>query len=951
MNSFTTIAADLPENLASKAKVTVSSSYSDRYLAKNLVDGQIPAAMSRADVDKAWCARGNQHQDGVTVSIQWPDTVTVTTIVYYGRTAFSLAENWKDFELYVDDEAKPVAKGQFKAGHGPQPVKLSEPAAATKLTLKLLTNHGGPNPGASEISVYSVTPPDSALGKFIPPGEIPTPKLPGFEPPPPPEIEESPELAAKLRAGALGFTKMVVAQRYHIRSSHVYTYHCEGQKDGGGLYVYDLTDDSLQQLVESNDGQIQACDLSYDGKTILFGWRLRSEYYQLYTINIDGTDLTQLTEGDHHNYDGAWLPDGRIVFLSTRRPQAAYCFFTPVGTLYTMNADGSDQLCISANYLNDFTPSVMHDGRVIYGRWEYVDRPAIPIQSLWSINPDGTMLKGFFGNRVLDPATFIEPQPIPDSTAILCTMTGHNGSCRGAIGIIDPIYGDNAQSAIRNLTPEVRLRGTSVSSNGPRGPYQTPYPVDDEYFLVSHDGTILLRDYDGQEKATVLAPRELGFYNPRPLRSRPRPTMPMCNLPSADEAGDWAAVYLQDVYNGLEPEVEPGDVKKIAVVQEVHRALINSPGILRPAFGYQRVLVSCGATYVPKKVWGFADVGEDGSAYIKVPAKQPIYFIALDAQGRGIQRMRSFTHLMPGEVQGCSGCHEARTATPHTQVPTAALGTPQELRPPEWGLRGFSYAHIVQPVLDEHCTKCHNPQDKPNGIDLTGDKTDYFNVSYEVLARRNQGRTGSPYVNWIPTYNGEEWNILQIAPKQWGSPVSKLADLILAGHPDKDGKPRIDLDESSRQRILMWIDLNAPYYGTAETAHPDLPACRQMLPADLGRVMENVYARRCQSCHEGKDDQTLMTWRSPKWSGGRAPWGGMGVRVENPHLNDFLLAPLAKNDGGTERCGKAVFQSKEDPDYQAVIKTFESVQKLMKQTPRMDMPGAVSSCCLTQSGD
>ena len=57
----------------------------------------------------------------------------------------------------------------------------------------------------------------------------------------------------------------------------------------------------------------------------------------------------------------------------------------------------------------------------------------------------------------------------------------------------------------------------------------------------------------------------------------------MCNLPSDDQAGDWAAVYLQDVYNGLAPEVEPGEVKKIAVVQEVHRALINSPGILRPA--------------------------------------------------------------------------------------------------------------------------------------------------------------------------------------------------------------------------------------------------------------------------------------------------------------------------------------------------------------------------------
>jgi len=172
-----------------------------------------------------------------------------------------------------------------------------------------------------------------------------------------------------------------------------------------------------------------------------------------------------------------------------------------------------------------------------------------------------------------------------------------------------------------------------------------------------------------------------------------------------------------------------------------------------------------------------------------------------------------------------------------------------------------------------------------------------------------------------------------------------LADVILTGHPDEDGQPRVQLDAAGRRRIFMWIDLNVPYYGTADTAHPDLPACRQMLPQDLRAVMDDVYARRCQACHESKKVQPLLTWRPAKWSGGRSPWGGMGVRVENPQLNDFLLAPLAKNEGGTEKCGEAVFQSKQDPDYQSVLKTFQPVNTLMQQTPRMDMPGAVSACC------
>ncbi len=56
---------------------------------------------------------------------------------------------------------------------------------------------------------------------------------------------------------------------------------------------------------------------------------------------------------------------------------------------------------------------MLDDGRIIYTRWEYVDRPAIPIQSLWTINPDGTGLAGYFGNRVLSPGTFMEARHDP----------------------------------------------------------------------------------------------------------------------------------------------------------------------------------------------------------------------------------------------------------------------------------------------------------------------------------------------------------------------------------------------------------------------------------------------------------------------------------------------------------------------------------------------------------
>ncbi|MGD0090212.1 MAG: hypothetical protein ABSE73_09850, partial [Planctomycetota bacterium] len=566
--------------------------------------------------------------------------------------------------------------------------------------------------------------------------------------------------------------------------------------------------------------------------------------------------------------------------------------------------------------------------------------------------------------------TFIEPQAIPGSRAILCTLTGHNGSCRGAIGIIDPAYVQNARAGVRNLTPEVRLfkNPETVSTNGPGGPYQTPYPVDEKYFLVSYDGTLLLRDYDGTEQTAVLAPRDgMGFYNPRPLRTRPAPPVRGSVLPDVpsrareqvptlsglpdgrgSEAGvSTATLYLQDVYSGLEPYVQRGEVKQLAVVQEVSRALINSPGICRPLYEFQRMLVSCGATYVPKKVLGFVKVAEDGSAYFRVPAQQPLYFIAMDAEGRAVQRMRSFTHLMPGEVQGCVGCHSSRQMHLSRPVRPAVLAQePQDIQPPEWGVRGFCYASLVQPVLDKHCVQCHNPLPSREGaggggkLDLSGDRTDCFNVSYEMLADMGQGRTGSQFVNWIPTYNGHEWNILEVTPKKWGSHPSKLAALVLSGHPDSAGKPQVQLSEAEQRRILMWIDLNAPYYGTADTAHPELPGCRQMFPLELPKVMSDVFERRCEECHHAQKAKMSKSWtpRTERWKG-----DALGVRIEKPELNAFLLAPLAKSAGGTQACAKAVFASKEDPDYQALLKTFQPVQEMARKTPRMDMPGAVAA--------
>jgi hypothetical protein len=727
---------------------------------------------------------------------------------------------------------------------------------------------------------------------------------------------------------SLGFDSLLMIQRQPLNPTHVYTYHVEGLAKGGGLFLRSLNDGKMTRLVDAAEGVILDAQVSYDGGQILFSWkRTMQEPFNIWRVNADGGNLTRVIHHESNNMNACWLPDGGIAFLSDRKPAFAYCWTSTSPVLYGADGDGGNVIRLSANYLTDFTPSVMEDGRILFSRWEYVDRPAIPIQSLWAINPDGTLLAGVFGNRVLSPATFMEAKDIPGMQGkILCVMTSHNGPCRGAIGLLDLTQGGNAQEAIRNLTPEIAVGpvNNAGAGNALRGPYESPVPLDAHYYLVSREGRILLRDYEGTVDATLCEPEHgLGFYSAQPLRSRALPrSSPVSRI--NPQAEPWADVLLHDVTIGLGSAVKPGEIKRIAVVQEMEKDLRSEVG--QRQFGFQFPVVSCGATYAPKRVWGFADVEADGSAHFQVPANVPLYFLPLDAEGRAVQRMRTFTHFMPGERQSCIGCHADRN---YVSAPGQAGGRsiavgrpPQKLTEPEWGNRdGFSFPRIVQPVLDAHCVRCHDGKSDP---DLSGDRTDYFSVAYENLARRGTqaehggdarggmaGFGSNPYTSWIPSYNGCESNILEIEPKRWGSPASRLAEIVIGGHPDNKGVNQVNLNADERLRILMWIDLNVPFYGTSQSRQPELRGCRQILPAKLDEVLKEIATRRAISLPRD-----------------------FYVRLDHPEKNPFLAVPLAKGD----------FLSAEDPDYKRILGCFDGVQAALGQRIDVDYRTVIQAC-------
>lgn len=746
----------------------------------------------------------------------------------------------------------------------------------------------------------------------------------------------------------LGISKILLVQRNALNPTHVYTYHQEGLEPGGGLWIWDASGEKLvmTKILDSSEGEIIDANIHYNGSTILFSWKkTMDDYFQLYTIDIDGQNLKSLTQDESNNFNACWLPDDGIAFLSDRKPAYAYCWKTTTPILWRCNNDGSKAERLSANYLNDFTPSVLADGRILYSRWEYVDRPAIPIQSLWTINPDGTNLGGFFGNRTLSPATFMDAKEIPGLNGqVLCVMTAHNRQCRGAIGIVDTKYGSNAQRGITNITPEIEI-GLVDKGDGNQivGPYLNPFPINDKYYLVSKEGDIQLRDYAMNEKYLIASGKDgMGFYNPQPIRTHSKERL----IPSflskknfEENNQEWATMYMQDVYIGLENFVKRGEIKKLAIVQEVEKPLGISPDLR--AFGFQFPVVSAGATYAPKKIWGYATVEEDGSAHFKVPAREPIYFLPLNSEGMAVQRMRTFTHLMPGETQGCVGCHSDRNhiaPIPSGSRPKALTRGPQELEKPEWGVSGFSYAQLVQPIWDKHCMQCHNSDQIAGGLELSGDKTDFFNVSYENLVRKNTsaenyllGGVGgefkqSKYTSWIPTYNGQEENILLIEPGQWGAKASLLAKVLQEGHPDADGKKRTDLSDIEKLKVYTWLDINVPYYSSSSSNHLDRIGCRQMIPEKFENLFEDMAERRCVSCHTQKDSTNVFTYPN-----------SFALRIDNPNLNPFLKAPLPQSQGGSGKCGEAVFKNIQDTDYKEILESFNDLQEILEANPRFDM--------------
>jgi cytochrome c553 len=296
----------------------------------------------------------------------------------------------------------------------------------------------------------------------------------------------------------------------------------------------------------------------------------------------------------------------------------------------------------------------------------------------------------------------------------------------------------------------------------------------------------------------------IGSTSPIPLRPTAMPPVVPSALPKG--AADEGRLLLLDVSRGL-PDEYRGQVKALRVIQVLPKATPVADG---PPVGL--------AGQEPTRmVLGTVPVEADGSAHFTAPARKPLLFQALDAHGVAIQTMRSATYLQPGEAMSCVGCHEPRTTSPQPLAPLAAGRAPSTIEPGPDGTRPFSFVRLVQPVLDRYCVSCHGDEKPARDLSLTATVVDRWTKSYLSLTG---GQTfygadtneENAHTALVPRYGG--WNPIYSTPPGgvYGARGSRLMQMLLAGH---EG---VELDADSLERLALWIDANALFYGTYEPA-------------------------------------------------------------------------------------------------------------------------------------
>ena len=659
--------------------------------------------------------------------------------------------------------------------------------------------------------------------------------------------------------------------------------------DGGLLCRLDVKTGKATRLIDDPKGGVRDPHVHYDARKILFSYRKGgTPFYHLYEINIDGTNLKQITNSKHDDIEAIYLPDGDIVFCSSRSNRFVQCWFTRVANIYRCKPDGSDPRPLSCNLEQDNTPWLLPDGRILHQRWEYIDRSRVRFHHLWTMNPDGTNQMVYFGN--MHPGTvMIDAKPIPGTLKVISSFSPGHGRKEhaGIMTIVDPRNG-----------PDDRKMAKSINRDGS---LRDPYPISTDCFLVARDTDLRVIDAHGASDMLYKLPGELSkkgmkVHEPRPLQSRKRERVIPSRVNLAMSTG---TVTLQDVYIGRNMKgVKRGDIKKLLILEALPKP-VNFSGTMEP--------ITIGGSFTLERVLGTVPIEEDGSASFELPALRSIFFVALDENGMSVKRMQSFMAVQPGERLSCVGCHEERGSTAPPGRRSKAMFRPPSKIKPCIGPGIYDFPRDIQPILDRHCLPCHGPTKTDKGgpyagkVLLDGGRGPMYSHSYWAMHAKRLVSDGDDA-------NGNR------APRTIGSSASRIMKLIDGSH------YKTTLSTREKAMIRLWIESAVPYPGTYAALGSGMIRVSGGIPKEV--------SARCEKCHKGAkfNPDYAFNLSDP----------GKSLVLTMP-LNG-MVRKVKKNGKTVDECIK-IFKDDRDPGYQAILARVQKDKSRLDKIKRFDMPG------------
>lgn len=568
-------------------------------------------------------------------------------------------------------------------------------------------------------------------------------------------------------------------------------------------------------------------ELHFDAKRFAFAAPGSSgNNFQVYEMNLDGSGLRQVTRdigADVDNGDPCYLPDGRIIFTSSRGFNAVPCHSGMVWSdgLCVVDADGSNEKMLTFDQMSNWHPSLLHDGRVMYTRFEYGNYSHQYGRLLFTMNPDGTKQTALYGSNSYWPNSLFQARAVPGNSSMVAGIVcGHHGTSKqGQLVLFDPSKGRNNADGVVQAVPgfgkkvEPVIMDKLYDEDYPK--FAFPWPLDEKNLIVSGRlspeqktlGVYLVDIYDNITE--IASSGDYSYLEPIPIKKRPvPPVIPDMTNPDDTEA----TLFVQDIYTGPGLKGVPrGTVKQLRIFtynyyyrNEYHKW----------RFGH---LATAGidGPWEPRCLLGTVPVREDGSVFFKVPANTPVSLQPLDEEGKALQLMRSWLTAKPGEFLSCVGCHEQAHETPGVGSGRSLGGTgsPDHIQDLSGPPRGYDFAVEIQPLLDRSCVGCHDGS-QPGRPDLSRKtEAEKARINAEYY-KKTESPTKVPFPPsflalhaYVRRAGAESCYFMQ-EPGNWTADTSPLIQMLQKGHHG------VRLGDDDWRRLYTWIDLNAPGQGS-----------------------------------------------------------------------------------------------------------------------------------------